>query len=229
MATRKIAFVQGEYFHVYNRGNSKQPIFWDDEDYKRFTQCLFVCNSKKSFTFRDDIVGKDIDAFSFDRGEPLVSIVAWTLMPNHFHIYLTINPQMSDIWEKNPLTEFIRKLSTAYVKYINAKYHRTGGLFEGAFKAVHVDTDIYAKYLFSYIHLNAIKLIDPTWKIEGIKDKQKGIEFLDTYQWSSYRDYKGISRDEKAIISTKDFPEYFRTVKDFDTEILNWLLLNKAI
>jgi putative transposase len=220
MATRKIKFVTNEFYHIYNRGNSKQKIFLDDEDYKRFTQCLYVCNSKKSFNFRDDIIVQNIDAFKFDRGDLLVSIGAWVLMPNHFHIYLT---PKSDLGEKNFLSEFMRKVSTAYTKYFNAKYKRTGGLFEGAFKATHVKNDPQAKYLFSYIHLNPVKLIDPTWKTVGLNNYDKTINFLDKYKWSSYLDYKKVNRTERAVLSFSDFPQYFQSIKNFEKEIVDWL------
>jgi hypothetical protein len=68
MATRKIHFAQNEYYHIYNRGNSKQVIFLDTEDYKRFLKYLYLCNSKKPFNFRDTLVIQNIDAFDFDRG-----------------------------------------------------------------------------------------------------------------------------------------------------------------
>lgn len=220
MATRKINFAQNEYYHIYNRGNSKQVIFLDTEDYQRFLKYLYLCNSKKPFNFRDTLVIQNIDAFDFDRGETLVSIGAWVLMPNHFHLYLT---PRSDLGEKNAITEFMRKLSTAYVSYFNAKYSRTGGLFEGAFKATHVTNDTQAKYLFSYIHLNPIKLIDPTWKSVGIKHIEKVHTFLTTYLWSSYQDYRGVVRTENKIIAPNDFPPYFQTIKEFNEEILSWL------
>ena len=89
MTYRKEALVEGEYYHIYNRGNSKQNIFTDDLDRDRFTKLLYLCNSEKSINFRDDIVGKKIDAFDFNRGEELVSIGAWVLMPNHFHLYIS--------------------------------------------------------------------------------------------------------------------------------------------
>jgi putative transposase len=222
MALRKNALVIGEYYHIYNRGNSKQKIFLDDEDYARFTKYLFVCNSSKSFNFRDNIIDVNIDTFDFDRGQKLVSIGAWVLMPNHFHIYLTIPPK-SDIGEKNGITEFMRKLSTAYTKYFNAKYERTGGLFEGAFKSTLVSQDIQAKYLFSYIHLNPVKLINPLWKESGIKDKKATLDFLSRYKWGSCLDYFGVVRKEKSILTTTDFPNYFRSVKDFKNEIFDWI------
>jgi len=226
MATRKHPLVPGEYYHIYNRGNSKQKIFRDNSDYCRFVQCLFVCNTYKNFKFRDDIVDIKIDAFEFERGPLLVSIGAWKLMPNHFHIYLTINkenPHMSDMWKKNQISEFMRKLLTAYSKYFNSKYDRTGGLFEGPFKSVLISNDVQAKYLFSYIHLNCIKLIDSKWKENGIKNKKVALEFLANYKWSSHLDYIGVSRKENFILQTSDFPKYFNNIDDFNKEIFEWI------
>ncbi|KKR79767.1 MAG: hypothetical protein UU24_C0002G0003 [Candidatus Nomurabacteria bacterium GW2011_GWA2_40_9] len=224
MATRKVPFVKGEYYHIYSRGNSKQKIFLDETDYNHFIKCLFVCNSKNNFKFRDDIVEVGIDAFDFERGNHVVSIGAWVLMPNHFHIYITINPHMSDMWgEKNAISEFMRKLLTAYVKYFNEKYKRTGSLFEGPFKSTHLKTDNQAKYLFSYIHLNPIRLLDPKWKENGIKDIKKSLEFLTKYSWSSYKDHTGENRKENKILDLKAFPKYFFNIKDFNTDILDWL------
>ena len=59
------------------------------------------------------------------------------------------------------------KLGTGYSMYFNRKYKRTGALFVGAFKSQHANSDEYLKYLYAYIHLNPVKLIDSTWKEEG--------------------------------------------------------------
>ena len=216
----------GEYYHIYNRGNSKQKIFLDENDYHHFVKCLFICNTTKNFKFRDDIVNSRVDAFDFERGERLVSISAWVLMPNHFHIYLTINPQfphMSDMWKKNNISEFMRKLLTAYTKYFNVKHERTGGLFEGPFKSVLVSEDVQAKYLFSYINLNSVKLIQKDWKEVGVKDKNKILKFLSSYKWSSYLDHLGIVRKENRILDIVDFPTYFKNLDDFNEEIFDWI------
>ena len=226
MAIRKIPLVDGEYYHLYNRGNSKQKIFLDKEDYLHFIKCLFVCNTNKKFKFRDNIVEPKIDAFDFDKGESLVSIGAWVLMSNHFHLYLT-NSHQSDRWEslgldKNRISEFMRKLLTAYTLYFNKKYKRTGSLFEGKFKSVHISDDVQAKYLFSYIHLNPIKIIDSNWKEKEIKNINNYLNFLIEYKWSSYLDYKGIVRTENKILNLGDFPQYFSRIIDFDEEISTW-------
>ena len=222
MSFRKTQLVFGEYYHIYNRGNSKQEIFIDKEDYDRFIKLLFLCNSRKSINFRDDIIKAGIDTWDFDRGEPIISIGSWVLMPNHFHLYITSSPKQG-LGLENAIPIFMNKLGTAYVKYFNKKYNRTGGLFEGKFKSVHIENDGQAKYLFSYIHLNPVKLIDKNWKENGIKDLDKALKFLETYKCSSYSDYRGIKRSENTILDIIAFPDYFSTIKDFDTEILEWL------
>jgi len=221
MTTRKESFVAGEYYHIYNRGNSKQKIFLDDEDYDRFAKLLYLCNSEKSFKFRDDIVNQKIDAYDFDRGERIVSIGAWVLMPNHFHLYIT--PFHRSFLGDESVHIFMKKLCTAYSMYFNKKYNRTGKLFEGPFKSIHIENDEHAKYNFSYIHLNPVKLIDSMWKENGVKNIRKTLDFLDNYKWGSYLDYKGVRRLENKIVYSKDFPDYFLNPDVFNEEIFGWL------
>src|SRR3989344_8657918 len=114
MSLRKTPLVTGEYYHIYNRGNSKQTIFHDKNDYYRFIKTLFLSNGEISF--KVFLAGKEV--FGFDRGNPLVSIGAYCLMPNHFHLLLT---QI----EEDGISKFMQKLSTGYSMYYNKKYERT--------------------------------------------------------------------------------------------------------
>ena len=100
-------------------------------------------------------------------------------------------------------------------------------MFEGPFKAVYVENDGQAKYLFSYIHLNPVKLIQSKWKDNGIKNTKRALSFLKNYKWSSYLDYKGEKRLQGKIITPEDFPIDFQNAKDFDREILDWLEYNE--
>ncbi|PIR57811.1 MAG: hypothetical protein COU71_02075, partial [Parcubacteria group bacterium CG10_big_fil_rev_8_21_14_0_10_38_31] len=86
-----------------------------------------------------------------------------------------------------------------------------------------VGNDEYLKYLFAYIHLNPVKLIDPEWKEKGIFDIEKVKEHLNSYKYSSYLDYIGQGREESAILNKSAFPEYFANFKDFDDFISEWL------
>ena len=107
--------------------------------------------------------------------------------------------------------------------YFNIRQERSGALFQGKFKASHVDRDAYLAYLIAYIHLNPVKLIEPGWKEAGILDKPKAEEFLREYRWSSYQDYLGEERREKALISEAALPEYWSTRRSFGVFIADWL------
>ena len=232
MANRITSFVEGEFYHIYNRGNSKQKIFLDDYDRDRFMKLLYLCNSETGIDFREDIVRKNIDAWDFDRGKQIVSIGAWVFMPNHFHLYITPRKQGFRKLKNdkiNEVTYFMHKLLTSYSKYFNTKYKRTGALFESKFKSVYIENDNQAKYLFSYIHLNPVKLVDSNWKEKGIKDQKKTNKFLENYKWSSYLDYKDTLRPENKILNLKEFPEYFQDINDFDFEIEEWLTLKNNL
>ncbi len=208
---RKISFAPDEYYHIYNRGNSKQVIFKEKSDYNRFIKLLFLSNGSNNFKILH--LGKDV--YDFDRGEQLVDIGIYCLMPNHFHLLLKQT-------NTGNISKFMQKLSTGYSMYYNKKYERTGSLFEGRFKAEHVDNDRYLKYLFSYIHLNPVKIINPDWKEEGIKNKINVIKFIKDYQFSSSQDYFGIDREETKILNIKAFPNYFPNKKSFENEIFDW-------
>jgi putative transposase len=217
MSIRKVNLVSDEYYHIYNRGNSKQKNFHDNEDYFHFMAILFACNSTSNF--RAGILAKDESPYDFEREKRIVSIGAYCIMPNHFHILITQK-------EEGGISKFMQKVATAYVMYYNKKYNRTGGLFEGKFKSEHSSNDIYLRYLFSYIHLNPVKLIQKDWKENGIKNKKYALEYLEKYKYSSYLDYLGIKRIQNKILNIEDFPEYFPGKKSFQKEIFEWLSYN---
>jgi putative transposase len=233
MSIRLTPFVKGEYYHIYNRGNSKQVIFHDDDDMARFQDLLYILNKPERVDIRATKRGGVSSENTPDEGKTfanttLVAIGSYCLMPNHFHILIT--PLVDD-----SVSKFMQKVSTAYSMYYNKKYKHSGGLFEGKFKAKYIPDDRYLKYLFAYINLNPVKCIDPTWKQYGIKNIDATFRFLDNYTYSSYLDfihYEGKTfagtdsnkRAEAAILSLTDFPEYFPTGSHFKKEILAWLL-----
>lgn len=215
MSIRKKPFAVDEYYHLYSRGVEKRSIFLEENDYKHFVSLLFLCNSNKSFVFRS-IPKKDVENFSFDCGEVVTAIGAYCLMPNHFHILIRETME-------NGISKFMNKLLTSYSMYFNKKYKRTGTLFEGVFQASYVDKDEYLKYLFSYIHLNPIKLVQFDWKDVGINNPAKAKNFLMKYKYSSYLSYKIPTRLENKILKKDVFPEYFPTISDFQDSIDTWL------
>ena len=215
MSTRSVPLASGEYFHIYNRGTDKRQIYFDKADYRRFLELLYLCNSEKQINVRD-IKKVHESVFDFEHAAPLVSIGAYCLMPNHFHLLMKTNID-------GGISKFVKKVSTGYSMYFNIRYNRTGSLFQGKFKAEHANNDEYLKYLYAYIHLNPVKLIDPTWKERGVKDAAKSFNYAASFPYSSLSDYLGIVRPEKAILNPGSFPGYFLNHSDIKHEVFDWL------
>ena len=210
---RKISFVEGEFYHLYNRGVDKRTIFPSATDYRRFLMLLYLANSDQDTRISNALrTTKYPVLFTLDRGEPLVAIGAYCLMPNHFHLLVT--PII-----ENGISQFMLKLQTGYSMYFNTKNDRNGALFQGPFRSTHADNDRYLQYLYSYIHLNPAKLQDPQWK-ERVGSKNALTKFVESYPYSSYGAYLNNSH---AITSPNEFPDYFSSKEDVMSHITDWL------
>lgn len=204
----------GEIYHIYNRGVDKRIIFKEEKDKKRFIKLLYLCNNIEKINFRDFSDREISDIKIKDR---LVAIGAYCLMDNHFHLILKESTE-------GGISKFMEKLSTAYAMYFNKRYKRTGTLFENRFKAKYCGCDTYLKYLFSYIHLNPVKLIDSKWREHGLKDPSKAKSFLKNYKFSSFNEYffAKDKRQESLILEKSAFPEYFKD-SSFEKQIDFWM------
>ena len=211
---RRISFAPGEFYHIYNRGTEKRNIFLNKNDYRRFLLLLYYCNSGQNVVLRLENKNFDPDP----QRETIVEICAYCLMPNHFH--LLIHEKI-----EGGISRFMQKLSTGYTMYFNERHERDGVLFQGKFKSSYVNEDEYLKYLFSYIHLNPVKSVDPHWKENGISNSDQAKKYLDHYAYSSYPDYLGVNRKEGGIITKNVMPNYFLSVADYKRTINDWLSL----
>ena len=181
--SRNIKLSPNEYYHIYNRGVDKRKIFSGEKDYERFLALLYLGNSNIAVDLK--LQGRTLkEVLNITREKTLVDICAYCLMPNHIHLLIHEK-------EENGISRFMQKITTAYTMYFNKKNDRTGSLFQGKFKATHADHDNYLKYLISYIHLNPVKLIEPSWKETGISKRKRAESFLESYRYSSYRDFLG--------------------------------------
>ena len=208
-----------EYYHIYNRGTEKRNIFSREPDYERFITLLYLANGTKPV--RIDNLRKQGEtllslALQADRGRSLVDLCAYCLMPNHFHLLVRAKDGVG-------ISRFMQKLTTAYTMYFNTRYERSGALFQGVFKSSHTRDDRYLKYLISYIHLNPIKLIEPTWKERGIANRKRAENYLGDYKYSSYLDYLGQKRLSSQLISKHMLPDYFETPGSFKKNVTEWL------
>ena len=117
----------------------------------------------------------------------------------------------------------MRKLGTGYTMYFNVLYERTGALFQGKFKARHVDNEVYARYLFSYIHLNPVKLIEPNWKGTGISDRGRAEQYIRQYRYSSFLDYLTEGHRPQRILLAPESLPMESLPKDFEIAVNDWL------
>jgi putative transposase len=221
---RKDPFITGEYYHIWNRGIDKRNIFKLKRDYERFMMLLYVCNSSNEHPFRlDDLLNKQHKVFDevmiLDRGRPLVSIGAWCIMTNHFHILIR---QEVD----GGITKFMRKVGIGYSMFFNIKYQRKGALFGGLFKSKLIGVnDNYMRQLFAYIHLNPLDIEFSGWEDSLTKSSDKMKVFLESYRYSSYKDYLGIDSKEGNIINRKAFPDYFQEDNSFKDFVENYFII----
>ena len=209
---RKHVISEGEYYHLYNRGVEKRNIFLTQEDRGRFKRLLYLANSTERFVYRDT---EKKELHEIDRGETLVAVGAWVLMPNHFHILV------KEI-ATGGTALFMEKLCTGYSSYFNKRHDRVGPLFQGRYKSQHVISDIHLKYLFAYIHLNPLKLVNPAWKERGGIATARAKQFTTSYKDSSYLCYKDTDRDENLLLAKNEFPKYFSEKKDFEDFHTEW-------
>ena len=144
----KITYIPGHYYHIYNRGVNRQPIFFTNRNWGFFIQRL-----REYFT------------------EETAIIIAYCLMPNHYHLLIQV---ICDDFGKTVMQPF----STSYTKAINEEQTRVGSLFQGRYKGRHVDKDGYLLHLSRYIHRNPVTA--------------KLVPHPADWHYSSYRDYVGM-------------------------------------
>ena len=141
MAIRQQAFAPGEIFHCFNRGVDKRTVYEDQLDYVYFLKMLRHFNSSQ-------VTGSLQSLINQPQINPPVTILAYCLLPNHYHVVLRCN----DV--DGGLSKYMQRVGGGYTMYFNEKYKRSGALFQGKFKANHVDTDEYLRHILAYVGFN---------------------------------------------------------------------------
>jgi putative transposase len=198
---RKIQLANHEYYHIYNRGVDKRVVFQDESDYFRFYISLILLNGKKDGLMKD---WRDFQKWhpraqlweflkQCPKGEDIVEIVAYCLNPNHFHLLLRQKTE-------DGIKKYMHKVSTSYTNYFNAKYDRSGALFQGRFKSSHIKSTAKLLYMSVYISCNS--------EIHGISTAKN-------YSWCSFGEY--ISEDSKSKLCSgkKVISDNFGDADDF--------------
>ena len=188
---RKHKFVIGEYYHIYNRGVDKRKTIIDENDLYRFLKSIKEFNTKKPIgsIYELSFVKNKLGTPSTKLSEKLVSIIAYCINSNHFHLLLT--PLMEKGIEK-----FMQKIA-GYTRYFNEKYKRSGVLFQGKFKSKHISDNNYLLKLSAYINMNNRETLgSPTTKLSK----------------SSLEEYLG---NVNGICDIKIISEQFKNPKEY--------------
>ena len=238
-------FKIGSIYHVINRGVEKRKIFNKPQDYSRFIIGLEFFNQNQtinlwSFLSKYAKVGSDptlapVFAINNELGEilnksrqnkkePIVEILAFVLMPNHYHFILR------EI-KKGGISSFMKKMG-GYSTYFNKQYKRVGPLFQSRFKAIEIENDEQLHKTFVYVHTNPVELIESGWKDLEVKNKKASIKFLNEYKWSSYPDYLKSKKENllyKNLFSRDFFLKFFGSSNDCRVAIEDWVNLKTEI
>ncbi|MFZ2719815.1 MAG: transposase [Minisyncoccia bacterium] len=164
-------------------------IALDDRDRARFVHSLHEFNDVSNVNPNHRIRKKPSDT----KRNTLVSIHAWCLMPNHYHVLLSENVD-------NGISLFLKKLNMGYAKYFNERYARSGALWQGKTKKIEIKRDAHFMYVPYYIHLNPLDMSMPQWRRGAVKDTDLAIEKLRAYRWSSHRDYLGEENFRSVVV-----------------------------
>jgi putative transposase len=161
-------YKKNSYYHIYNRGVAKNKIFLNDKDYKVFLSYLKIYLSPIELQGPSLKVSPSRALKNYSES---VELVAYCLMPNHFHLLIYQNAQYA-------MRDFMRSLATKYAIYFNRKSDRVGPVFQSRYKAVRIFDEDQLIYLSKYIHHNPIDLLPARTDLVG-------------YEYSSYGNYLG--------------------------------------
>lgn len=127
MPRKKRFFIPGVPVHIVQRGNNRNPIFFEPEDYRYYLDRL-------------DIAAKRYGC----------QIHAYVLMTNHVHL-------LASPGDKDSISQMMQHIGRHYVPYINLKYDRSGTLWEGRFRSHLVQDETYLLNCMRYIELNPVR------------------------------------------------------------------------
>lgn len=207
-----------ELFHLLNRGVDKRIIVMDDSDRARFIHDLFAFNDSNIVLHISQSARKQ-EILPHQR-KLLVHIHAFCLMDNHYHLLVSEA-------QENGISLFMQKLNMGYTKYFNERYARTGTLWQGKYKSIHIDRNAHYMYIPFYIHLNPLDYVNPAWRLGKVKNVQECLRALRSYRWSSHLDYLGV-KNFPSIIRRDLISDMLGTPKHYEKEIAE-LITDEAL
>lgn len=141
-------YVADNYYHIYNRGVNKADIFRDRRDY------LYFLNLLKRYLGKETLRRKDHALYPNFHNQ--VELLAYCLMPNHFHLFIYQH-------DAEAIKNLMKSLGVAYGMYFNKRYKRLGPLFQQTYKAVRITDDGQLLHITRYIHMNPTNYRSYEW------------------------------------------------------------------
>lgn len=176
MAQRNVHFAENEYYHIYNRGCNRELIFRSDENYQ------FLLRKLRKYFVEGDI-----------------AVIAYCLMPNHYHFLLRQNRVIS-------AGRIIQSIFNGYTKAFNQMLKRSGTLFEGPFKAKRVREFGYLIHLSRYIHRNPLDA--------GL------VDMIDKWKYSNYLEWIGLRDD--VLVDGAFIKEHYSSRNEYKAFVLEY-------
>jgi hypothetical protein len=188
---RKEPFSVGSYVHIIKRGARGADIVRDDNDRWRFLRLVRYLNDDNvPRNWERDITNEHIlEGFSrpdmWDEQAPYVSVLAYCLMDNHFHLLVQEKVE-------GGISKFMQRLCTSMSLHFNTKYKEKGTLFQGAYKARTVDSDEYLQYLVAYIQVKNPFERYPGGVQNAVREFDAALEWVMQDPFNSLADYLGM-------------------------------------
>lgn len=189
---RSQLLVSGQYYHVFNRTIDQKQIFSFKKTCKRAIKTLDYYRYKDPLVRLSNFLilskeNRQRSLFLLQTHPELIDVIAFCLMPNHFHLLLYQR-------ETNGISTYLSQFENSITRYYNSLNKRKGPLFEGQFKAVRIETEEQLLHVHRYIHINP----STSYIIETFED-------LMSYEWSSLPEYLGSRKgfSKKEIIMSK--------------------------
>lgn len=193
-------FAPGVMVHIYNRGNNREKIFYDQKDHQAFLfRVGLSLGIEQKVLQKENLLSVPKSRIRINSNKNLFKLHSFCLMPNHFHMLVE---QCGDI----PISKLISQICTSYAMYINKKYKRVGHIFQERFKSVIIENNSQLMWVSSYIHMNPVK--------DNI------VKHPSEYLWSSYNDF--ANHRNLPIIHKKLLLEIFGDQKNFTEQTLNF-------
>ena len=195
MPRRELPFLPGMYYHLYNRGNNRQAIFFQQDNYLYFLRGVkkFIC--------------------------PAAKIVAYCLMPTHYHMLVRVKtpkvsktsevsgPQTSEFSENSEVSKAMMRLSVSYTKAINKRFARVGALFQGQFQARYIKDYGHLLNLCVYIHANPVK--------DGLVADPADWIYSNYLEWLGQRD--------GSLVDREFIEEHFGSPAEYQALVMDYL------